>query len=110
MLLGVSLEIRAIVSGPLRSAIWNWITQFPQEFNQAISKQRGLEGAPDRVFDCLYDRTATDHQEDIWPTLMLLNCISYERSAIHMQSQRTGMGHGDRTKKVIKKIGIVLDE
>ena len=68
------------VAVALRTAIWNWIELFPDEYNDALRYHRRLDGAPERVFDLLYD--AQDLGRDkaaLWPTLAVLLSVSHDR-------------------------------
>ena len=91
LLVNMKREAKASVAVPLRTAIWNWIDLFPLEYNAALGKHRQLEGAPERVFDLLWDIADLANARAIWPTLAALCCISAERT--RMESQRPG---GDR--------------
>lgn len=60
--------------------MWNWIDQYPDEFNEAIRVRGAMEGAPERTFDMLYQMsTTTELQKATWPTLAILNAISSDR-------------------------------
>ncbi|KAJ6532260.1 hypothetical protein DFH09DRAFT_1370329 [Mycena vulgaris] len=64
----------------LRVAVWNWIDQYPDEFNEAIRVRGGMEGAPERMFDLLYTMSNTpETHKTNWPTLAILNAISSDR-------------------------------
>ncbi len=67
------------VSIALRTAIWNWIELCPDEYNEALQHRR-LEGAPERVFDLLFDLQENSRDKaGAWPTLAVLLCISHDR-------------------------------
>jgi neurofibromin 1 len=72
-------EIKVAVAVPLRTAIWNWVSMFPDEYNEAIRTQRRLEGTPERVFDLLWDPSEVASARALWPTLAALAVISSER-------------------------------
>ncbi|KAJ7458402.1 hypothetical protein B0H11DRAFT_187286 [Mycena galericulata] len=79
LLLNIKEEHTAIVP-VLRVAVWNWIDHYPDEFNEAIRVRGGLEGAPERMFDLLYQMsTTTESQKASWPALGILNAISSDR-------------------------------
>ena len=72
-------EVKVAVAVPLRTAIWNWISMFPEEYNEAIRTHRRLEGTPERVFDLLWDPSEVTSARALWPTLAALAVISSER-------------------------------
>ncbi|KAJ7668141.1 hypothetical protein B0H17DRAFT_990194 [Mycena rosella] len=64
----------------LRVAVWNWIDQYPDEFNDVIRVRGGMEGAPERIFDLLYQMSTTpETHKATWPALAILNAISSDR-------------------------------
>lgn len=64
----------------LRIAVWNWIDQYPDEFNDALRVRGAMDGAPERMFDLLYMLSSTaETQKTVWPTLAILNAISSDR-------------------------------
>jgi neurofibromin 1 len=64
----------------LRVAVWNWVDQYPEEFNEAMRTRGGMEGAPERVFDLLFPLTnSVETNKVVWPTLAILNAISSDR-------------------------------
>ena len=68
------------VSIALRTAIWNWIELCDDEYNDALRFHRRLDGAPERVFDLLYDlQESSKDKAGAWPTLAVLLCISGDR-------------------------------
>ncbi|KAG6849386.1 hypothetical protein H0H93_008893 [Arthromyces matolae] len=77
LLVSMGPEGRVAIVVPLRAAVWNWITTFPHEFNEAI-RTRGVAGggAPERVFDLLYSQMEGNDERIFWPTLTILNCMS----------------------------------
>ncbi|KAI0265102.1 hypothetical protein BC834DRAFT_880157 [Gloeopeniophorella convolvens] len=79
LLVNMRQEAKVAVAVPLRTAIWNWIGLFPDEYNEAIRTHRRLEGTPERVFDLLWDPSETTTARAIWPTLAALAVISSER-------------------------------
>lgn len=79
LLLNIKQEAQAAIAVPLRAAIWNWIDLFPEEFNDIMRHHRRMDGAPERVFDILYDSQEATHNPNVWPTLIALACISPER-------------------------------
>ncbi|KAI0026519.1 hypothetical protein K488DRAFT_92404, partial [Vararia minispora EC-137] len=82
LLVNMSLLAKVAVVVPLRTAIWNWINLFPSEFHDALRVHRCLEGAPECVFDGLWDPQAMDlvSARALWPTLAVLSIISPERT------------------------------
>jgi len=72
-------EVKVAVAVPLRTAIWNWVSMFPDEYNEAIRTHRRLEGTPERVFDLLWDPSEVASARALWPTLAALAVISSER-------------------------------
>jgi len=55
LLVSMKPEVKVAVAVPLRTAIWNWVSMFPEEYNEAIRTHRRLDGTPERVFDLLWD-------------------------------------------------------
>ncbi|KAH9981838.1 hypothetical protein BJV74DRAFT_778311 [Russula compacta] len=79
LLVSMKPEVKVAVAVPLRTAIWNWIGMFPDEYNEAIRMHRRLEGTPERVFDLLWDPSEVASARALWPTLAALAVISSER-------------------------------
>ncbi|KAG6811909.1 hypothetical protein H0H92_005307 [Tricholoma furcatifolium] len=79
LLVGMGREGHKAIAIPLRSAVWNWITVFPHEFNEAIRPRGGVGGAPERVFDILYNQNQGHEEKTFWPTLAVLDCITSDR-------------------------------
>lgn len=79
LLVSMKPEVKVAVAVPLRTAIWNWISMFPEEYNEAIRTHRRLEGTPERVFDLLWDPSEVTSARALWPTLAALAVISSER-------------------------------
>ncbi|TFY54349.1 hypothetical protein EVJ58_g8920 [Rhodofomes roseus] len=100
LLLNMKQEAQAAIAIPLRVAIWNWIELCPEEFNDTIRHHRRMEGAPERVFDILFDSQEAQHNPNVWPTLTALACISSERTRTDFQSNSLGIpilkGHQNR--------------
>lgn len=69
-------DAHTAIAAPLRSAIWNWIDVFPEEYNEALRTRGTLEGAPERVYDLLYNVKDVDKASVIWPALTALMCAS----------------------------------
>ncbi|KAG5648701.1 hypothetical protein DXG03_000048 [Asterophora parasitica] len=96
LLVSMGREAQVAIAVPLRSAVWNWITAFPHEFNDAIrpttSRGKGAktEGAPERVFDLLYSMNPANDEKVFWPTLTILNCITADRMAADFQLTLAG--------------------
>ena len=68
------------VSIALRTAVWNWIEHCDDEYNDALRSHRRLDGAPERVFDLLYDlQESSRDKSGAWPTLAVLLSISGDR-------------------------------
>ncbi|KAK7053933.1 hypothetical protein R3P38DRAFT_3343387 [Favolaschia claudopus] len=80
---GVLLNIKeehTNIAPVLRVAIWNWVGQHPNEFNESIRTRGALEGAPERLFDILYMLSNTpESNKRTWPCLAMLNAISPDR-------------------------------
>lgn len=108
LLVSMKREAQSSIALSLRSAIWNWITGFPDQFSEVIKSNnsaevgggsggrgllgliagsggpRRLEGAPERVFDTLYGMmqdpgSVSTNRRIIWPTLAALLAVSPER-------------------------------
>ncbi len=69
-------EAQYALASPLRNAIWNWIGNCPEEYNDTLANHRRLEGAPERVFDIIYDLHESSNKISVWPALTALLCIS----------------------------------
>lgn len=94
-------EAQAAAVVALRRGIWNWIEMFPNEYNEVVSGTRRLDGAPERLFDILYQISETRNKNAMWPTLNLLMVISHERiSQLALNPGRT-VGTNKPTKKVL---------
>ena len=91
------------IAVPLRTAIWNWIRLFPGEFNDAIRARGRLEGAPERVFDLLYTKNQLGVERSIWPTLLVLNCISCDRLMPELSDMKA-YGRGKAARKVAHRL------
>ncbi|KAJ6560168.1 hypothetical protein B0H19DRAFT_1376000 [Mycena capillaripes] len=73
-------EEHTSIAPVLRVAVWNWVDQYPDEFNETIRMRGSMEGAPERMFDLLYGLSTTqESNKRTWPGLALLNCISPDR-------------------------------
>ena len=80
LLVNMRRDAQVALCIPLRSAIWNWIERYPEEFNDCLIYQRRLEGAPERVFDLLYGLHETaENRSHVWPALAALMCVSRDR-------------------------------
>ncbi|KAF7302288.1 Ras-GAP domain-containing protein [Mycena indigotica] len=83
-------EEHQLIAPVLRAAVWNWIDQYPDEFNETIRTRGALEGVPERMFDLLYKLCSTPEsqtQKQTWPTLAILNSISSDRLASDLMNQ-----------------------
>ncbi|KAF8076811.1 hypothetical protein FPV67DRAFT_1605221 [Lyophyllum atratum] len=85
LLVNMGREAQVAVAVPLRSAVWNWITTFPQEFNEAIRIRGKTEGAPERVFDLFYSMNPANDENVFWPTLAILDCVTTDRLSADFQ-------------------------
>jgi len=72
-------DAQRAITAHLRTAVWNWIDIFPQEFNDVILSRGRTEGAPERVFDLLFSMTPNGGERIFWPTLTILHCMTSER-------------------------------
>lgn len=95
LLVSMKRDAQSSIALSLRNAIWNWINGFPEQFGETISSHRKLEGAPERVFDTLYQMMQdpgplSTNRRIIWPTLAALLAISPERLR---QSEVAMTGH-----------------
>ncbi|KZT29450.1 hypothetical protein NEOLEDRAFT_1128208 [Neolentinus lepideus HHB14362 ss-1] len=79
LLLNMKKEAQSAIAVPLRAAVWKWIETFPDEYGDSSRSSRRLEGAPERVFDALFERNDSDNRKVLWPALTSLLCISSER-------------------------------
>ncbi|CCM02314.1 uncharacterized protein FIBRA_04405 [Fibroporia radiculosa] len=99
LLLHMKTDAQAAVAIPLRAAIWNWIDLFPDEFGDNIRYSRRMEGAPERVFDILFDSQEGSQKTVFWPTLTALVCISSERMKVDFQENSMGMSRGQHGRR-----------
>jgi len=83
-------ETQVEIAIPLRTAIWNWITLFPSEYNDVIRSKGRMEGSPERVFDLLYSVNQSGAERTLWPILIALHCITSERVSSDFQLERFG--------------------
>ncbi|KAI0737738.1 hypothetical protein C8Q80DRAFT_1276173 [Daedaleopsis nitida] len=91
LLMNLKKDAQIPVSVALRTAIWNWIELCPDEYNDALQFHRRLEGAPERVFDLLFDLQENSRDKaGAWPTLAVLLCISHDRLKGEFES---ALGH-----------------
>ncbi|TFK46902.1 hypothetical protein OE88DRAFT_1666689 [Heliocybe sulcata] len=79
LLLNMKKEAQSAIAVPLRAAVWKWIETFPEEFGDSARSSRRLEGAPERVFDALFERDDSGNRKILWPALTSLLCISSDR-------------------------------
>ena len=75
LLVNMKPEGQLSVSIPLRSAIWNWVEYFPEEFQESLRVRGRGENSPERVYDVLHTKDA-EKNPLLWPTLTALMCIS----------------------------------
>ncbi|TRM67484.1 hypothetical protein BD626DRAFT_544948 [Schizophyllum amplum] len=101
LLVNMKQEHQLAIAVPLRTAIWNWIRLFPGEFNESIRQRGKLEGAPERVFDLLYTKNQGGVERSIWPTLLILNCITSDRLMPELSDMRS-VGRGKSTRKDVR--------
>ncbi|KAG8886533.1 Ras GTPase activating protein ira2 [Tulasnella sp. 331] len=79
LLVNMKREAQGAVSIALRTALWNWIEYFPKEYLDIFKGTRRLEGAPERVFDMLFNMTESQGKRAFWPTLTVLLSASPDR-------------------------------
>jgi neurofibromin 1 len=73
-------EEHTTIASVLRVAVWNWVTQHADEFNDTLRTRGAMDGAPERMFDLLYRLSNTpESNRRTWPGLAMLNCISPDR-------------------------------
>ncbi|KAL4251095.1 Ras-GAP domain-containing protein [Abortiporus biennis] len=105
LLVNMKKEVQSATAIPLRTALWNWIDNSSEEFNDMILHNRRLDGTPERVFDCLYDLQESSSKINVWPTLSVLMCISADRMRNEYQTHATGMHRGNRKdRNVVEQI------
>lgn len=76
LLVNMRGDAHTAIAAPLRSAIWNWIDVFPEEYHDALRIRGKLEGAPERVYDLLYNVKDFEKASVLWPALTALLCAS----------------------------------
>lgn len=101
LLVNMSRAFQVAVSVPLRTAVWNWVENHPEEFNDALLHHRRLEGAPERVFDILYQLVDASDKAAVWPALTALMCISSDRIKVEYQMNSMGVPRAPHGRKVI---------
>jgi len=82
LLVSMKRDAQATVALALRAAIWNWITIFSDQFIDVMVVQRRLEGAPERVFDTLFqvmNEAGANQRRMLWPPLAALLATSPQR-------------------------------
>ncbi|CAK5277391.1 unnamed protein product [Mycena citricolor] len=86
----------------LRLAIWNWIDQYPDEFNETIRLRGGLEGIPERLFDQLFTMSTTAESNRLtWPALAMLNSISGDRLSPDLIQPNSGRSKASARPNVL---------
>lgn len=90
-------DAQVAIAVPVRMAVWNWIDLYPEEFNDAICSHRRLDGAPERVFDALYERDdGGNNKTNIWPALAALMSISPDRIKTEYETNTVGLSKNNR--------------
>ncbi|TDL29911.1 hypothetical protein BD410DRAFT_780416, partial [Rickenella mellea] len=79
LLVNMSRDAQAAVAMALRKAIWNWIDNFPNEYNDVVNGSRRLDGAPERLFDLFFQISEAGNKSAIWPAMSLLMVTSHDR-------------------------------
>jgi hypothetical protein len=102
LFLTMKRDAQVMLAVPLAAAIWHWIDLYPAEFAEAISGPRRLEGAPERVFDLIFQNMQPESRHLLWPTLTVLMCVSFERL-----NQDFGLEGGGGRKSHKKEILLV---
>lgn len=96
LLLSMKRDVQSAISIPVRMAIWNWIDLYPEEFNDAIRCHRRLDGAPERVFDILYELHDSPNKSSVWPALAALMSVSPDRIKSEYEINTLGPSKGSR--------------
>jgi hypothetical protein len=101
LLLNIKEEHTAIAP-VLRVAVWNWVDQHPEEFNETIRTRGSMEGAPERMFDLLHSLSTTpESNKRTWPGLAVLNCISPDRVSPDLRPANSNRAKALRPVRVI---------
>ncbi|KAH6914612.1 hypothetical protein BKA70DRAFT_1180120 [Coprinopsis sp. MPI-PUGE-AT-0042] len=103
LMININREAQLAIAIHVRTAVWNWIDRFPEEFNEAIRTKPGIvkasesgAGIPERVFDMLYTlSTYPGNERIVWPTLTMLSCMTSERISNDLQNP----GYGSAKRK-----------
>ncbi|KAF9480190.1 hypothetical protein BDN70DRAFT_931958 [Pholiota conissans] len=103
LMVNMRSEAQKSIAVHLRSAIFNWIDIFPGEYNDAIRTRGRTEGAPERVFDLLYNLLTPGTERIFWPALAMLNCTSADRIDPNY-NYNTGSHKGKKELKFIDNI------
>ena len=93
-------DIQAAVCIPIRMAVWNWIDLYPEEFNDTIRSHRRLDGAPERVFDILYELHDLQNKASVWPALAALMSISPDRIKSEYEVNSVGLSKSSRKVRI----------
>lgn len=112
LLVSMKREAQSSISLSLRNAVWNWIGGFPEQFGETIVSHRKLEGAPERVFDTLYQMmqepgSLSANRRIIWPTLTALLATSPERLQ-QSEEAMTGYTSGQRSNSFLSTVSSTL--
>ena len=95
------LKAKAFVAlaGPLRQAIWNWITNYPHQFIKNCKTKTELPGHPQKLFNAIAERKLKKQAPHIWPVqaMILLLCPEVFANVIMAVKQ------GDKPKSTEKK-------
>ncbi|EFC40840.1 rasGTPase-activating protein [Naegleria gruberi] len=95
------LKAKAFVAlaGPLRQAVWNWITNYPHQFIRNCKNKTELPGGPQKLFNVIAERKLKKQAPFIWPlqTMILLLCPEVFANTIMAVKQ------GDKPKPSEKK-------
>ena len=110
LLVSMGREGHIAIAVPLRAAVWNWITTFPHEFNEALRARGGVGGAPERVFDILYTQNLGYDEKIFWPTLTILNCTMSDRLRTDFQDYQASLAGNSvkLTRKVCVRLPCLL--
>ncbi|TBU46391.1 hypothetical protein BD309DRAFT_622853 [Dichomitus squalens] len=103
LLMNLKKDAQVPVSIALRTAVWNWIELCDDEYNDALRYHRRLDGAPERVFDLLYDlQESSRDKAGAWPTLAVLLCVSGDRMKAEYEANAlVGQQRGARKERNI---------
>ncbi|KAF4620069.1 hypothetical protein D9613_004830 [Agrocybe pediades] len=105
LLIEMKEETQCAVAVHLRTAIWNWIDIFPEEYNDVVTNRGWTDTGPERAFDALYPvASRTDKEGMYWPTLIILHCLTADRITAGLNYSATGRKELPFSQNVLRNV------